>query len=542
MKVPSVTIQTIDDTQYIPYFTNEIACFCGSFEQGPVNTPTFITSVNDLIDIFGKPKIGTAVGYSKDWYQVFNYLQYSSGIYVSRLSQDPATANCLIIEDSTFSAYIKNSYEGMPINNLVEFNDLEYQGLTIFAKTPGLWGNELSVAIIRKEQWDNNEILLGNLRARDVFQYFDNDFLGLVVFKDGIFVERFYERNFDTVSQFSEYIYLNDTINRDINVLNNLSYYGSDIIELEYGFDIFADGNDIDEGYMAYGNKDEFDIDIIIGNDLKNQSAIDLAEFRKDCIAFIGLPIAIVDYLATETDINAILTPDYYPIAAVTRSKFSKNVNQQQIEDIFRYIDETVTKSQYACFTINIKEQYDRFNGKNMNINIAADIAGLKAQASKNSPWITGAGLERGIIKNATDILVQLDYPEIVYDRGINFVRGGALMSQRTFITEETSFNRVNVRSLFNHVEKECTKLLRYYVFEFNDRQMRGRIASTIKQYLQTVKAARGIDAGKVIVTGDKNEVKIDVYIKPTYVAEFIQMRITNTGRDSVIQYLTGNL
>lgn len=592
MQVPSVTTQTIDNTSYIPYFTNEIACFCGTFEKGPINEPVFITSINELKDIFGQPKIGTSTGYSKDWYQVYNYLQYSSGIYVTRTSQDPNNANAVGIYDNRSSValtpaddlYIDNGLipdDGMTsaltpefdltptltlmpteggiidntlyfkqyvkavINSYDDFNDnfSDIYGLSIFAQSAGLWGNDISVAIIQKAQWDENVFVKGTLKASDIFPYFSTGYVGLCVFDGDNLVESWYQQDLDDISLKSKYIFLKDNLPRDNQILNGKFWYGTHVIKLKTGFDIFADEADLVETYNLFANKDEYDIDIIIGNDTNNQAAIDLAEARRDCIAFIGLPTSIVDYIATEESDEPILTPDYYPIAAVTRSKFSRKVSEAQALDIFRYIEETVTQSQFACFTINIKEQYDIFNGKTMVCNIAADVAGLKAQASKNTPWTTGAGLERGRIKNATAVLVQFPYPGVVYDRGINFIDArGTLMSQRTFITEQTSFNRVNIRSLFNHIEKECDKLLRYYVFEFNDRQMRGQIASTIKQYLEKVKAARGIDAGKVIVKGDKNKVIIDVYIKPTYVAEFIQLRMTNTGRESVSQYLIGNL
>jgi len=62
-----------------------------------------------------------------------------------------------------------------------------------------------------------------------------------------------------------------------------------------------------------------------------------------------------------------------------------------------------------------------------------------------------------------------------------------------------------------------------------------------INPFLGTVQAGRGIQDFLVIVdetnnTPDiisRNQLIVDVYIKPTYVAEFIQLRFTNAGVNS---------
>ena len=54
--------------------------FCGHFTKGPVDRYVLITETNDFRRIFGEP---TKENYN-DWYQVYNYLQYSGGIYVCR--------------------------------------------------------------------------------------------------------------------------------------------------------------------------------------------------------------------------------------------------------------------------------------------------------------------------------------------------------------------------------------------------------------------------------------------------------------------------
>ena len=90
--------------------------------------------------------------------------------------------------------------------------------------------------------------------------------------------------------------------------------------------------------------------------------------------------------------------------------------------------------------------------------------------------------------------------------------------------------------------------MAKYQVMEFNDTFTRNRIVSMIKPFLSTVKAGRGIQDYLVVCdttnnTPDiisRNELVVDIYIKPTYVAEFIQLRFTNAGVNSFSSVIGG--
>ena len=77
---PGVSVTTQDLSQVTTASGDSSACFCGDFTKGPVNVPTLITSVAELKETFGGP---TKANFNQ-WYQVFNFLQYSGEIYVVR--------------------------------------------------------------------------------------------------------------------------------------------------------------------------------------------------------------------------------------------------------------------------------------------------------------------------------------------------------------------------------------------------------------------------------------------------------------------------
>jgi len=90
--------------------------------------------------------------------------------------------------------------------------------------------------------------------------------------------------------------------------------------------------------------------------------------------------------------------------------------------------------------------------------------------------------------------------------------------------------------------------MAKYQVMEFNDSFTRNRIISMIKPFLSSVQAGRGIQDFLVICdtsnnTPDiisRNQLVVDVYIKPTYVAEFIILRFTNAGTNSFAEIIGG--
>jgi len=115
------------------------------------------------------------------------------------------------------------------------------------------------------------------------------------------------------------------------------------------------------------------------------------------------------------------------------------------------------------------------------------------------------------------------------------------MWGQKTLLDKPSSFDRVNVRGLFNTMERSLGKMAKYQVMEFNDSYTRNRIISMIKPYLSNVKAGRGIQDFLVICDEtnntpaviQRNELVVDIYIRPTYVAEFIKLKFTNAGTNS---------
>ena len=533
MNSPTVQIQTIDKSYYQPGFTNEVAAYVGYFEKGPINEPVFITDINQFKFIFGR---GVDL-FHNDWYQVYNYLQYASGIWVVRASGN--------------KQWNANNGDSIYVNSKEEFealyNDLDtVNGIRVIAKTPGESGNLISVAFFGYYAYGQNlEIGFGQTARSLTNNMLENESL-LVVFRNGKVVEKYTFNEFDTkdtLMNISKYVY----IKRDHIENPYQNYFASNLIHLENGSTNFATDDDFRTAHDILKNKDSYYLDIIIGNQLANELAIDVAESRKDCLAFIGMPTRYIEFLKINGDNGSeVLYTEDGLIIVFGDFITPKNLDSEDSRRLYEYVD-GLPQSEFVHFTANVKSQMDGFSGKPKLVNMAADAAGLKSKASLISPWTPGAGLEKGIILNGETIHVNIDTngKKRLYQRGLNFVEGGILMSQKTFTSKPSAFDRVHTRSLFNHIEKTVERILRKFVFEENREGVRRTIALEVKNILNDVRVNRGIEAGKVVVhpAGDNpSAITVDVYVKPTYVAEFIQLRMNNVGSNTISSILSNTL
>ena len=135
---------------------------------------------------------------------------------------------------------------------------------------------------------------------------------------------------------------------------------------------------------------------------------------------------------------------------------------------------------------------------------------------------------------------------DLLYKNGVNPLvsfpgTGNLVWGNKTLLPYASSFDRINVRNLFNTLERSMSKAARTEVFEFNDVYTRNSILSMFNPYLSSVQAGRGITDYLVVCdetnnTPDvisRNELVVDIYIKPNYSAEFIQLNFVNVGTRS---------
>jgi len=283
----------------------------------------------------------------------------------------------------------------------------------------------------------------------------------------------------------------------------------------------FADTETVEIDYLLMGPGD-------IGSGASAESntkaiaaaALTISSARKDCIAF--------------------LSPWKGNVVGVTSSA----TQAQNVVDFY----DTMQATSFGVFDNGWKYIYDRFADKYRYVPCNGDVAGLCAATTANGlPWFSPAGLNRGAIKNAVKLAFSPTRTERdkLYQNRINPItslpgQGILLFGDKTALASPSAFDRINVRRLFNVIEKTIGNAAKGVLFELNDEFTRNNFKNVVEPYLRSIQAERGITDFLVVCdktnnTGaviDSNEFKADFYIKPARSINFITLTFiaTRTG------------
>jgi phage tail sheath protein FI len=204
--------------------------------------------------------------------------------------------------------------------------------------------------------------------------------------------------------------------------------------------------------------------------------------------------------------------------------------------------------SNYACAYANwfkVNTENDRF----VWVPPSGYVANLMIKTDMNFfPWYAPAGLTRGILTGVLDISINPSQKQrdLLYKNGINPTvywpgDGYVVWGQKTLQRKPSAFDRINVRRMFLWCEKAVLQLSKYFVFEQNTSFTRNRLKAAINPVLGFAKSNEGIydylivcdDRNNTAESIDRNELIVDIYIKPVRVAEYILINFiaTRTGQ-----------
>ena len=539
-----VNVSEIDLTTVIPSVATSIGAFVGPFAWGPASEITTISDEVRLVDTFGKPD-STNYEY---WFSAANFLAYGNNLKVVRAINTSTSKNATA---NSIGALIKNTDDWN--SNWSSLADGSYNGFA--ARYPGALGNGLTVSMADSLGWSawsyksnftaqpntssyvfNKSGLTSNDEVHVVVIDGNGTFSGTsgTVLEKYAFVSKASDAKDDSgnvnyyknvIAAKSKYIHLlghpasanlgsgtawgtaaNSSVFKSLTSNVTFSLTGGvdgsiAASQVTTGWDLFKNSESVDISLCVTGAGDATVDGYVISN---------IAETRKDCVAFISPTLASV-----------VNNPGNEAAAVVTYRN-------------------TLTSSSYAVIDSGYKYQYDKYSDLYRWIPLNGDIAGLCVRTdNERDPWFSPGGLNRGVIKNVIKLAWNPTKTErdTLYNAGINPVvsfpgQGTVLFGDKTMLAKPSAFDRINVRRLFIVLEKAISRAARFSLFEFNDQFTRAQFVAIVEPFLRDVQGRRGITDFRVVCddtnnTGqviDSNQFVGDIYIKPARSINFIQL------------------
>lgn len=469
---PGVTIKEFDLSGSVPSVTSTTGAFVGDFAWGPVGTPVFVANETELVSKFGSPKDG---GSSSDFLAVSQFLKYSGSAFVVRVGSGTKASA------SPFQA-----------------------------KHPGASGDELVVVVtdnttdgfvgIDIEVWYGSEVSV------------DSD--GSPVMTDGSLVESFPflsvndgstnsgegqsgDTNFwkEVISRRSQWVSVVDGAT-DTDAANG-------IYDLAGAGSVTSTGNDA-AARTAFGDVDQIQIDFICAHNILVETALEIAQGRKDCIAIASPPTApaSVDAVKGWADI--------------------------------------LPSSSYLVLDGNWVQVYNKYSDQYEMIPACSSTAGIMAATDlEAAPWFSPAGTRRGQYfgvsalafnptKGDRDVMYKARVNPIVSMPG----QGTVLFGDKTALSRPSAFDRINVRRLFLVIERAIGEAAKNVMFELNDDFTRAEFTNIVEPFLREIQGRRGITDFRVVCDDtnntpevvDRNEFVASCFIKPARSINYVTL------------------
>jgi hypothetical protein len=313
--------------------------------------------------------------------------------------------------------------------------------------------------------------------------------------------------------------------------INNLEPYGTVAFVMNQGEVAGAtsyDSSDADlsarilnQYEVSFGDADESDVSILIGYNTTIPSDINsfvaIAEGRKDCIAFVSACYDLDLIGGTRTDI---------------------------LDGITGFVDD-VSSTSYGAMDSGYKYQYDRFNNVYRYVPLCADSAGCAVRTdTQKDPWFSPAGYDRGRILNVVKLVFNpnKDERDVLYKKNVNPVItsqgfGVILFGDKTLQKKPSAFDRINVRRLFNVLEKSIATAAKFQLFEFNDAFTRSQFKQLVEPFLRDIQGRRGVTSYAVVCDEsnnppsivDSNQFVADIFVAPNRSINFITLNFVAT-------------
>lgn len=256
------------------------------------------------------------------------------------------------------------------------------------------------------------------------------------------------------------------------------------------------------------------------------QAALAVAEGRRDCIAIIDTP------------------PNLPPQDVV-----------DWVDGSGAYLGQNSINTSFAAVYYPWVQIYDSYNSVLRMVPPSGFVASAFALNDNVADiWYAPAGATRGKLLGVTGIerILEQGERDFLYQNRVNpvsdFIATGIMLwGQKTSQVASTSLDRVNARRTLNYIEKVLVTAMQPLVFEPNNKYTWNRAVALVQPYLDTLVNKGGLNAGKIVCDGttntpdivDQNQMVANILLKLPKTAEEITLNfvLLSTGAN-INEYL----
>jgi phage tail sheath protein FI len=507
---PGVYVEEVDrGTKPIEGVGTACAAFVGFAERGPANKPTFIPNFTEFVNTFG--------GFIKGGYlaqAVYGYFQNGGGrCYVTRLpgGEEPAEVKAV----AALPSRVQPSVES----------------LTITALEAGPAGAEISIEVVKPS---------GEGAPQDQFNLIVRRGATEEVFENLTFSKGRGARNVvDVVNKQSKLVRIAEK-ESELSLAERAPSPGKYTLKVSeakptalvpVSSDVIVGNAAERTGLSGFEVADE--VTMLCVPDL-------MALFQANALSMEGVKavqLAMIAHCESMKDRFAIL--DCPP-----------GLNPQQMKD-WRMKDAGYDTKYGAVYYPWVRVANPLGNGESILIPPSGYIAGIYARSD------TERGVHKApaneVVRGAMGVGMQITKSEqdILNPIGVNCIRafpgrGIRVWGGRT-LSSDASWRYINVRRLFNFVEKSIQLGTQWIVFEPNDRDLWARIRRDVTAFLTTVWRSGALfgatpaeafyvkcdDETNPPATRDLGQVIIEIGLAPVKPAEFVIFRISQWAAGS---------
>lgn len=240
------------------------------------------------------------------------------------------------------------------------------------------------------------------------------------------------------------------------------------------------------------------------------QACVAIAESRMDCVAFLS-------------------------------TRYVDEVAFNYLNLIKKYKNETLNPntSWAAMYTPHLKS-YDTYNDRFVYQSPVGPVAAAVAQtAASQEIWFPTAGNKRGILNfsgvsrvfenSDADLLDEINVNPILEVQG----EGHKIWGNKTLLSRPSALQSLHIRFLLVYIAPAIRKFLKDFLFDLHNNVTYAIVQTSIEQYMADIRERQGVyefevrcdSTNNTAVDRDKNQLNVDLFLKPTNYVKTINFR-----------------